>query len=194
MYKYVAAFGIGAVLGAAGTLLWLRKEYNKKVEEAVVEQQKKQEVETKKIEPITKDDVKQAQETDKNFNKAYEKMNRELLKRHGYTSDEAESVVREELPADEKETLYGISDEDFLMSKRENDKVTLVYYEGDNVLATEDGTVVEDVLYVLGPHWMKEVGKYEGDAAYIRNERAGADYEIIVQHMNYSDEYGPEVD
>ena len=191
MYKYVAAFGIGAVIGAAGTLLWLRKEYNKKVEEAVAEQQKKNDISK---EPEKPKEEPQEKKEDKNFNKAYEKMNRELLKRHGYTSDEAESVVREELPADEKETPYGISDEDFLMSKREHDKITLIYYEGDDVLASEDGTVVEDVLYVLGPHWMKEVGKYEGDAAYIRNERAGADYEIIVQHMNYSDEYGPEVD
>lgn len=191
MYKYVAAFGLGAVVGAAGALLWLRKEYNKKVEEAVIEQQKKQEI--KEVEPITKKDVDQAKEMDRAVDKAYERMNRELLKRHGYTSDDAESAVRDEPQDNKKETPYGISDEDFLMSNREYDKISLIFYE-DGVLACEDGTVVEDVLYTLGPKWMSEVGKYEGDVAYIRNDKVGADYEVIIQHMNYADEYGPEVD
>ena len=191
MYKYVAAFGLGAVIGAAGALLWLRKEYNKKIEEAVIEHQKKQEI--KEVEPITKKDIDQAKETDRVADKAYERMNRELLKRHGYTSDDAESAVRDEHPDNNKETPYGISDEDFLMSNMEYDKIFLVFYD-DGVLACEDGTVVEDVLYTLGPKWMSEVGKYEGDVAYIRNDKVGADYEVIIQHMNYSDEYGPEVD
>lgn len=192
MYKYVAAFGLGAVVGAIGTMLWLRKEYNKKVEEAAIEQQKRHDIpkesKEKTEEPKAKEEVE-----DKNFNKAYEKMNRELIKRHGYSSDDAESVVRDEKPVDEKkETPYGISDEDFLMSKREYNKISLLFYD-DGVLACEDGTVVEDVLYTLGPKWMSEVGKYEGDVAYIRNDSIGSDYEVIIQHLNYADEYGPEV-
>lgn len=191
MYKYVATFAAGAVLGALGTLLWLRKEYNKKIEEAVVE--KTQKIESKKVEKITKEDIDQAKETDKAFEKAYEKMNRELIKRHGYSGDDAETIVRDELPDDQKESPYGISDEDFLLTNREYNKIALLYYD-DGVLATEDGTVVEDVLYVLGPHWMMEVGKYEDDTAYIRNDRIGSDYEIIIEHLNYADEYGPNVD
>ena len=181
MYKYVATFVGGAVIGALGTLLWLRKEYNKKVEEAVIENEKRNAAnETKKVKDIE----------EKAEKKAYERVNQELLKRHGYTSDDAESVVRDKLPDDMgPETPYGISGDDYLMTRREYDKVSLMYYD-DGVLACEDGTVVEDILYVLGPNWMKEIGKYDEDTAYIRNDRSGADYEVICEHMTYSDMHG----
>ena len=182
MYKYIATFAGGAILGAIGTLLWLRKEYNKKIEEAVLENEKKN---TIKEEKKTKEIEEQAEE------KAYQRVNKELLKRHGYTSDAAESVVRDDLPNDTgKETPYGISGEDFLMRKQgEYYKISLLYFD-DGVLSTESGEVINDILYVLGPNWMKEIGKYDDDVAYIRNDRAGSDYEVVLEHRNYSDYFG----
>ena len=191
MYKYIAAFGFGAVIGAIGTMLWLRKEFNKKVEETSLEQQRKL---NHQYHEDSQNDVKKEPEnnTEKNLQKTYEKLNRELIKRHGYSGDDAESSVREDTQ-EQKKTPYGISDDDFLLTNREYDKITLVFYD-DGVLSTEDGTVVEDVVYILGPKWMSQVGKYEEDVAYIRNDTVGSDYEIIIQHRNYADEYGPNVD
>jgi hypothetical protein len=84
---------------------------------------------------------------------------------------------------------YGISVDDFLVGNKEFDKTTLTYYKGDGVLATEEGDVVEDIPYILGEFWEQNIGKYEDSVAYIRNERAGTDYEVVCEDRNYTDDY-----
>lgn len=189
MYKYVATFTVGAVIGAVGTLLWLRKEYNKKVEEAVIEHDKNKNVQTEEKEKT--EEAPTEKRVNKKMPSAVETINAELIRKHKYVSDDVEATVRTD--DTQKETPYGISGDEFLMDKKEYDKISLMYYD-DGVLATEDGTVVDDILYVLGPNWKQEIGKYDDDVAYIRNDRIGADYEVIREHLDYSAEYGHDLD
>lgn len=67
----------------------------------------------------------------------------------------------------------------------------LVYYRGDRIMCTEDGTVVTNPFILVGGEWDKCVGNYADHTAFIRNARLVTDYEIFVEDGLYSDEYGP---
>ena len=198
MYKYVMTFIGGAVVGAAGVLLWLRKDYNKKIEEAVAEHDQKA-AEAKKEADKAK---KELEEEKRN---ADVRLQNELSRRLGYTGDAAEVMTRKadrreknglreqsESNDDKLPEPYGISGDDFLYDNKEYSKISLKYFRIDGVLATEDGKVVEDERYVLGDSWKAVVGMYDDDVAYIRNEKAGADFEVICEDMEYSQEFGVE--
>ena len=205
MYKYVMTFISGAIIGAGGVLLWLRKDYNKKVEEAAAEMERKA-IEAKKEAENAK---KELEEVKKN---ADEKLYSELQERLGYTGDAAEVQTRKADTSENNASQgpsgkyykigskltenivppFGISGEDFLLNKKDFSKITLLYYRLDGVLATEDGTEVQDINYVLGKDWMNEVGKYDDGVAYIRNERTGSDYEVIIEDLSYASEFGSE--
>lgn len=198
MYKYVMTFIGGAVIGAAGVLLWLRKDYNKKIEEAVTEHEQKAAEAKKEAEKAKK-------ELESEKKNADVRLQNELSRRLGYTGDAAEVMTRKADTRDSRASKrhsksnvgefaepYGISGDDFLYDNHEYSKVTLKYYRGDGVLSTEDGTPIEDVHRVLGDTWQDEIGLYDDDVAYIRNERAAADYEVICEDMEYAQEYGME--
>lgn len=67
----------------------------------------------------------------------------------------------------------------------------LVYYRGDKIMCTEDGTIVTNPFILVGGEWDKCVGNYADHTAFIRNARLVTDYEIFVEDGLYSDEYGP---
>lgn len=72
------------------------------------------------------------------------------------------------------------------------DKDRLVFYEGDRVLATENGNVIENGYAMIGNDWEEEVGHYATRTAYIRNNKTAVDYEIYVEAGSYADEWGTE--
>ena len=198
MYKYVMTFISGAVIGAAGVLLWLRKDYNKKIEEAVTEHEQKAAEAKKEAEKAKK-------ELESEKKNADVRLQNELSRRLGYTGDAAETMIRKADTRDSRGSQrrsekgnvefpepYGISGDDFLYDNKEFSKITLMYYKEDGVLATEDGQEVHDVLLVLGSHWQDEIGKYDDDIAYIRNEKAGSDYEVVCEDLEYAQVYGNE--
>ena len=60
----------------------------------------------------------------------------------------------------------------------------------DDILAEEEGTVIEDPKYLVGEDWKKHIGKYVEDEAFIRNERVTTDYNIVCENLTYADEFG----
>ena len=195
MYKYVMTFISGAVIGAAGVLLWLRKDYNKKIEEAVTEHEQKAAEAKKEAEKAKK-------ELESEKKNADVRLQNELCRRLGYTGDAAEVMTRKADTRDSRASErhsergnieypepYGISGDDFLYDNKEFSKITLMYYKVDGVLATENGDVIEDVPFVIGEYWKNEIGKYDDDVAYIRNEKAGSDYEVVCEDLEYAQVY-----
>lgn len=198
MYKYVATFIGGALVGAAGVLMWLRKDYNKKIEEAVIEHEQK-------AADAKKEAAKAKKELEEEKRMADVRLQKALSQRLGYTGDAAEVMTRKPVTRDSRASEsdftsnvkvlpapYGISADDFLYDNHEFSKHSLTYYKIDGVLATEDGQEVFDIPLVLGESWMDEIGKYDDDVAYIRNEKAGADYEVICEDLEYAQVYGEE--
>lgn len=209
-------FVCGAITGAIGTLFYLRKEFEKKVDEEV-----------KARDMAIRELKRQNSEKDQTISEQRRKFNEDaveaLVRASEYVSDQeypdtdkSENALREAsrglktssgirkgviYSIDENGEIndhptegisdrpYSISVEDFLMSHKEFDKTTLMFYEGDEVLSTENGDVVEDINYILGNDWTKYVGKYEDNIAYIRNEKISTDYEVICEKGQYKDEW-----
>ena len=210
----VVLFVSGAVLGAVGSLFYLRKEFNKKVEEEVAAR----DMAIRELKRKNKEVDQELKNTNYRFN---QEVSSELSKRLGYSVDNVSALTRnaptthsegsqraskgredviysvdengevEDYPSEKPNPIpYGLSSiDDFLLSHKEYDKTTLTWYEKDVVLATENGDVVEDVLFILGPDWQSEIGRLETGIAYIRNERAGTDYEVIVEDKKYTEDW-----
>lgn len=64
----------------------------------------------------------------------------------------------------------------------------LIYYTDDETLATEEDEIVDDVSGLIGDALTKYgfINNDEEDSIYVRNERRGADYEIIKVHGSYN--------
>ena len=83
-------------------------------------------------------------------------------------------------------------DIDDFMHDDSNEKVRLVYYRGDRIMATENGTILTNPAMFVGTTWENCVGNYADHTAFIRNARLVTDYEIYVEDGLYTDEYGDE--
>lgn len=88
-------------------------------------------------------------------------------------------------------TFLEIDKEEFLFDKS-NEKDRLVYYMGDKIMSTENGTIIPNPYHLVGNDWEKLVDKYSPNTAYVRNPKLATDYEIYVEVGSYVDEWGEE--
>lgn len=205
----------GVAVGAVGSLFYLRAEFNKKVEEEIAARdmairELKRQKENSDLEAERANNrinSKVSSELSKRL--GYSQDNVSALTRNAPTTRSRasqgpsgdrkdvvfsidENGVVNDYPSEHytADVPYGLSSiDDFLLTKKEYDKTTLTWYDGDGVLATESGDVIEDVNFILGTDWRTEIGRLEKDIAYIRNDRAGTDYEVIVEHKNYTEDW-----
>ena len=82
---------------------------------------------------------------------------------------------------------YVISQEEFDNENGHFDKITLYYYDIDDVLADERGEIIPKVDDVIGRSSLTEFGRQCDDdrIVHVRNERYGADYEVILTGVSY---------
>lgn len=79
---------------------------------------------------------------------------------------------------------YSIDSSTFANTNNHYDKLTLIWYSVDDILADEDNErIIDDAI--VGSNWRAQVGKYEPDVAYIRNDGISVDYEIIKEDLSY---------
>ena len=69
------------------------------------------------------------------------------------------------------------------------DKITITYYENDDVLADEQDEVIPDIEAVVGYDSLGRFGDMSDDdcVVYVRNRRLGADYEIVLAQESYTE-------
>lgn len=90
------------------------------------------------------------------------------------------------------EPPYGISDEKFYVKDGKFSKKTLIYYAKDDTFTDECATLCANVSLLVGEKWRTEVGKFEENVAFIRNEKISTDFEIIVENDSYGDVVKPD--
>ena len=173
-------FGIG--VGVGGTIIWLRKDIQKQLEE--IRKQANEEMKEEEV-PFQVADEKE---------KAPEKT--EAKRKEKVEYHKVEIPVKEE----DEEDIVEISDEtdggiyeidvDEMMHNHEYEKERLVYFRGDKILSTEAGTIIGNPFILIGGEWESCVGNYAENTAFIRNPKLVTDYEIYVEDGLYSDEYG----
>jgi hypothetical protein len=85
---------------------------------------------------------------------------------------------------------YLINEEEWQAAEPGYDQITLTYYEGDNVLAAEDDSVIDNLDQVVGEENLSRFGDGTGDenTMFIRNEKFKSDYEVVRSDGKYVDE------
>lgn len=83
--------------------------------------------------------------------------------------------------------IIDVNDFNSLRSDIICDKVSLTYYQDDDVLIDEDEEIISNVYDIIGNEALTSFGKYgpDPDIVYVRNERLGIDYEIARLYKSY---------
>ena len=71
-----------------------------------------------------------------------------------------------------------------------NEKEQYVYFRGDRIMSTENGTIIPNPAVLVGTEWEKYIGQDAERTAFIRNPNLVTDYEIYVEDGLYEDEFG----
>jgi hypothetical protein len=89
----------------------------------------------------------------------------------------------------DKEKPYIISLEEFMEERTDLDKLTLTYYEGDDVLCDERDVAILDYEKSIGDEALSKFGHLSKDpnVVYVRNEKSEADYEIVKDQRSFSE-------
>ena len=115
-----------------------------------------------------------------------------------YSSLAAEAKKAKEAPVEE--TLdevaemkpYVISPDEF--DSREGYDIQSLTYYADGVLTDVNDIPVENVDDIVGEESLKHFGEFEEDSVYVRNERLGVEYEILLDSRTYDQKKHPSRD
>lgn len=79
-----------------------------------------------------------------------------------------------------------ITYEEFAEDNPEYEKITLAYFDEDDVLADDDG-IIDNTEYIVGSVALRRfgVGSRDPNIVYVRNPAISADFEIVKSHKSY---------
>lgn len=208
--KNLLIFLFGAACGVGGTLIWLRKDIQKELEQikkdseipfSVDENEEKTEEKesknTKERTPValknqTKVDYNKI--VDGNYSGSAPVPVMPRSDRKVSESDDPDDVEAGFVGSDETDGGIFEIDRDTFDHDESNEKDRLVYFAGDRIMCTENGKIITNPAILVGSAWETCVGNYTKNTAFIRNSRLVTDYEIYVEEGLYEDEYGPVTD
>jgi hypothetical protein len=99
----------------------------------------------------------------------------------------SDTIPQEMIDARDEAVPYIITAEEYAES--ENASETWTFYADDAVLANEQEEPVDDISGSVGDETLSNFGLGSGDSrvVYVRNERIGMDYEILLHDGNYGE-------
>ena len=212
--KVLAAFGIGSVLGSAVTYVLSKKTFQEELEREIQDVKdnyrilRKEDYESptdylEKNRPDSiKDDILAEVEVNQivAYAKASDELKEQIVNYNAFSRDEVPD--KELLPEDANELLYQnlletrTDDAPFLISvneyfdeMREYKKLSITYFEGDNIVCYEDDSVMLDPEQSFGLINLSRFGvKSDSEhIVYVRNPRISVDYEIVRDDGKYAD-------
>ncbi len=185
MWKQLLIFAGGALLGSTCTYLIVKKKFSDQAQEEINE-----------VRTIYFEKCRKRENIDK-MNEEKDRIKEEMDKGYGiassyYVNDEDDPIDEKEEkeqeweleknnPVEHPDYPYSITPHDFAYTDRHYDKITLLYYPSEEVLINEIEGVEEDVNATIGEEALSKFGEFEEDVVYIRNDRLGIDYEVILQ-------------
>ena len=195
MFKKFVIFGLGAAIGYASGYFLLKKKFKKIADEEIESMReyyeeklkngdekalKKEEPKKQKEEYLTTNNLSELQEL-------YSSKHNTDVDPGYYSSP---YPFEEDSPTEGiAEEPYTITAEQFVNEKRNFEKTTLLYFEGNGVLCEDTERIIEDIDSSIGRQNLDKFGEFEEDVAYVRNERLGIDYEVLLQHETYKPPY-----
>lgn len=132
---------------------------------------------------VAKEVVEPKPDPVKELNALYEKLDEEGLS--GTPFD-----LEAELQTRDTNEPYVISFEEWLADDFQHDQLSITYYEEDDVLADSESRPIDDVLGNVGDRCLSNfgLGSKDPNVVYVRNEKRGLDFEILLDHGSYEAE------
>lgn len=188
-----AMFLAGATVGAATAWVCLRKRYEQIAQEEI-DSVKAAFTEKK---PVFTNENRIDEQVENQHKADIAKLKPDLvdyaakLQEEGYVNYTEHSKKNTEEKKEDPmlDTPYVISPDEFGATDNYA-QISLVYYDGDEVLADEEDEIVEDIAGTVGEDFAEHFGEYEDDSVFVRNDRLRCDYEICKDNRSYADVTG----
>lgn len=195
--KKFLIFLSGAFVGAGGMYLFLRDKYEQiaieeieSVKEAF-ERRASLEEDAKKSNDISvKEGYKNAEANHKEDVSSYSKAELDSY-RKGHETNYANS--NDPVAPSEPENLYPIEDDieerpfiispDIYDAGGSNERAILTYYKRNRLLVTENGYEL-NLQDTIGEEALSHFGDFEPNVVYVRNNRLGYDYEVLLDEVS----------
>ena len=181
---YLVSFVMGG--GIASLITWkiCEKKY-KDIADEEIESVKK--AFSKNIQVVVKD--KEEKDIPKSKTNEYEEL---VNKKYRYAS-KYESALNELKSSAEKEddtmAPYIITPDEY-GELPDYERVNLIYYVEDGVVATETDEVIDDPDDIIGLDSLDHFGEDTEDCIFVRNEKLKTDYEILRDNSSFSEMMG----
>ena len=176
--KNIIVFVAGAGIGGAVTYFAMKKYTEARITEEIVEFKESYKDSVLKQAFKAADPSEQASEKNEEDTSEYD----EIIRKLNYNEYSKKDSQNEDAEPDEidRNLPYIISDEEYL-EMEEYDKVTLFFFDEDYIFINDDDEIIGNAEDLLGKENLVGIS----DALYIRNEKFGIDYEVILQNESY---------
>lgn len=175
----ILLFTTGATVGSVVTWVLLKTKYEKIANEEVESvreyyaNKEKPESEQLSETDIEESNIDNSEESKNTYNNIIDKNNYSIKKEN--EEEEEEDMYKPEVIAPEESW------------ECEYPTLSLVYYEGDGVLANDDNEIIDNVEELVGEDFASHFGEYEDDSVFIKNDKMGVYYEILRDYGCYSE-------
>lgn len=184
--KQILYFSIGAAVGAVSAWFVTKKYYEKRFAEDIdaIRGDYEEEYTKERIEDKIKDLGYISDDPDvvhMEFSKI-NPVNEENYNEDGTAKDPTEVNPFPNEPVDHPYTIGPDQYHDEMLF----DKMTLTYYEGNDALISDEDESLE-IGDFIGRDSLDKFGEYESDTVFVRNEKMGMDFEVVLVHGSYED-------
>lgn len=157
----------------------------------VVTKRHYEEIMDEEIESV-KEAYREEKETIKRVEKAEKKIEADYVS-HSSLEDMGYAVVdvnldpvKNDFPREEREQEpYVITYDDYSAEHLGFDKQFIIYWAGNGILTSEDGTEELDIDQFIGRECLSRFGEDEANTVFVRNEMFSTDYEIFYNENSY---------
>lgn len=208
--RSIISFAAGCVVGSIVTLLCLHKEIKARMNtiqaeamEASLKKDKKTENDSKNSdedelpftvgkdnEEITDNKIRTPSNTVNTSRVKYNALVRKTMASEDIEDskpDDPQDAFFEELKGKPQfEPIHDMGD----FNDPNFDTETYVFFRGDGVFCTDEGTIVERPALLVGTEWMNWIGEVKPRTALVRDNKRIKSIDITVEDGLYSDEYG----
>lgn len=188
--KGLIIFAVGGIAGGIAGYFICKSKYEKLIEEeieSVKESYKVKYGENKEGKDGENKEGKDDNDILNSINAVERADFEDRLGKLGYTTSLNNDEEEEDIaPVEAEDSPYYISPDEY-GEVNGFGKETLVYYEDSGDLINESEERI-DISVNVGEDFINHFGEYETDAVFVRNERIGMDYEVLMEHTSYGGE------
>lgn len=197
MKRDIIVFTIGAAVGAVATYFLTKKHLEKGAEE-LMKHLEEDAAEMRRRRMASESDPESDMQTVRKLVRRYDQQGNATLepvppaRTKPWIIEEATPSESHPVDSDEDEKPYVISLEEFQEGMPQYDKLTLFFYEDDEVLTDDQEEIIDDEEQIVGTEALQCFGhlSHDPEVVYVRNSNASTDFEVIRLSKSYAETVG----